>query len=216
MSFFRILFELIPNCPEYLFYSSFVILHKFFRKVSKYKYDKCLLITACLLLASKLKGNPIKLNELVVVCYNAELRINKKPLKRISTQRAFEIKNSLRTIESDILSKIGFDLEIELPYKYIQEYKNYPAPNISKVLQIASYFCNDSFLMPLCLYYNPAQIACSCIYFSTLYLKTPLPGFNEHPWYKYLHSEVEFHHIQEITNFLKLIYKKNRSYNNGI
>eukprot|EP00826_Nyctotherus_ovalis_P040760 TRINITY_DN4042_c0_g1_i10.p1 TRINITY_DN4042_c0_g1~~TRINITY_DN4042_c0_g1_i10.p1 ORF type:complete len:167 (+),score=18.30 TRINITY_DN4042_c0_g1_i10:26-502(+) len=92
--------------------------------------------------------------------------------------------------------------------RQIQEYGEYEADGIGEVVQVASCICNDTFIMPLCLYYHPMQIACGCIYFSTLHLKTPLPNFGGNPWYKFLHSEIEFAHVQEIANYLKHIYKK--------
>lgn len=203
MNFLRSILKLIHNCPEHIFYTSFVIFHKFYWKSRTLCYDEYLVGTACLFLASKIEESPIVLAELATAYHKTKVSAAEP-----SAQQAIQIQNSLSAIESHILREIGASLIIELPYKYIQEYKNYPEVNMAKIVQIASYFCNDSFLLPLSLYYHPMQIACSCIYFSTLYLKSPLPEFKGHAWYKFLHPIIEFNHVQEVANFIKLIYKK--------
>eukprot|EP00826_Nyctotherus_ovalis_P040765 TRINITY_DN4042_c0_g1_i32.p1 TRINITY_DN4042_c0_g1~~TRINITY_DN4042_c0_g1_i32.p1 ORF type:complete len:251 (-),score=38.91 TRINITY_DN4042_c0_g1_i32:53-805(-) len=210
MNSLRTIFQFIHDCPEHFFYISLVLLHKYLRKVAiqKFSHDKHLVSTACLLLASKVENAPLKLAKLAAAFHKAQLKRHGLPAKQPSAHQLFQIQSALCLIESEVLTEIGFDFDVELPYRYIQEYGEYEADGIGEVVQVASCICNDTFIMPLCLYYHPMQIACGCIYFSTLHLKTPLPNFGGNPWYKFLHSEIEFAHVQEIANYLKHIYKK--------
>lgn len=210
MNFLRYIYESFHNYPDIVFYKALVLLHKFFRKVSirQLRYDKCLVGTACFFLAAKLEDCPVKLIDLAVLYHKAELKRNGWPMKSPTEQQKFQIQSKICELESEILRQIGFDLEIELPYRYFKQFKDYPAPNMEKILKTAACFCNDTFLKPLCLYYHPMQIACSCIYFASLFFKTPLPDNKNNPWFKYLHEGIELRHLQDVTEVMKTIYKK--------
>lgn len=210
MNFLRSIVANFHNYPDIIFYKSLVLLHKFFRKVSirQLRYDKCLVGTASFFLAAKLEDCPIKLIDLAVLYFKAELKRNNWPMKQPTEQQKFQIQSKICEMESEILRQIGFDLEIELPYKYFKQFMSYPAPNMKKVIKTAAYFCNDTFLKPMCIYYHPMQIACSCIYFSSLFLKISLPDNEGKVWYKYLHDGIELKHLQDVTEIMKAIYKK--------
>ena len=210
MNFLRCIFSNFHHYPDIIFYKSLVLLHKFFRKVSirQLRYDKCLVGTSCFFLAAKIEDCPVKLIDLAVLYHKAELKRNNWPMKMPSEQQKFQIQSKICEMESEILRQIGFDLEIELPYKYFKLFADYPAPNMSKILQTASCFCNDNFLKPMCIYYHPMQIACSCIYFATLFFKTTLPDNEGKVWYKYLNEGIELKHLQDVTEIMKVIYKK--------
>ncbi len=207
-TFMEGVFSEFHHYPDMILYKALVLLQKFFRKFSirQLKSDKCLLGTACIFLAAKLDDCPIKLVDIATLYHKHELAKNRLPARPLSDQRKFQIENEICKLESDILREIGFDLEIELPYKYILQYQAYPTPNMAKILEVAQRFCNDSFLKPLCLYYHPLQVACCCIYFATLFWKTPLPDHNGLPWYKFLNSGIELEHIKGGCAVLKNIY----------
>jgi hypothetical protein len=58
-------------------------------------------------------------------------------------------------------------------------------------------FCNDSFKLPLCLYFHPKIIAAACILFAARWRKSQGldPGISTnilgHPWYKWIDSSIE-------------------------
>lgn len=210
MNFLRCIFSNFNHYPDIIFYKSLVLLHKFLRKVSirQLHYDKCLVGAACFFLAAKVEDCPIKLIDLAIFYYKAELKRNDWPMKMPSELQKFQIQSKICEMESEILRQIGFDLEIELPYKYFKQFMNYPAPNMDKILKTAACFCNDTFLKPMCIYYHPMQIACSCIYFATLFFKTTLPDSEGKTWYKYLNEGIELKHLQDVTEIMKGIYKK--------
>ena len=68
---------------------------------------------------------------------------------------------------------IGFDFECDLPYKAIKDFcmKYVPTVNRDSIFELATRFCNDSFKIPLCLYYHPKLIAAACIHMAALWRK---------------------------------------------
>ena len=74
-----------------------------------------------------------------------------------------------------ILEAVNFDLECvdNLPYGHIrvfcENYANFASRE--QIFEFAMTFCNDSFKLPLCLYYHPKIIAAACIYSTMIYRK---------------------------------------------
>ena len=58
-------------------------------------------------------------------------------------------------LESEILVSINFDVCVELPYKFIDDFKKelreWPRHNQEAFMRVASNFVNDSFLTPVCM-----------------------------------------------------------------
>jgi len=209
-TFMETIFGKLPNYPDVIFFKALVLLHKFLRKFSirQLKVDKCALGTACMFLAAKLEDCPMKLADLAQIYHDAELTKKNLPLRALTEQRKFQIQSNICELESEILRQIGFELEIELPYKYIKMYSTYPGADMTQIVNAAMCFCNDTFLKPLCLYYHPAQIACSCMYYSMLFFKRALPDHDGKPWFKFIHPDIDMKHIQEVSEYMKTIFAK--------
>eukprot|EP00831_Metopus_contortus_P005248 TRINITY_DN11979_c0_g1_i5.p1 TRINITY_DN11979_c0_g1~~TRINITY_DN11979_c0_g1_i5.p1 ORF type:complete len:180 (+),score=42.75 TRINITY_DN11979_c0_g1_i5:100-639(+) len=133
----------------------------------------------------------------------------------------FQAEDGIRDVErsrglGDVYKRQGInaeymgDLEIELPYKFIRRFQEYPMEDkaeLEKIVIVAGRFCNDTFLKPICLYYHPILIAGGCLYMSMLYHQKSLPDFSGKPWYKFLLPEIELPHIQEVTNVIKEMFQ---------
>jgi len=69
--------------------------------------------------------------------------------------------------ENELLLAAGFDFDLveNLPYGPIIAFCRTYANSVSseQLETIAHSFCNDSFKLPLCLYYHPKVIAAACI-----------------------------------------------------
>lgn len=210
MNFLRYIYANYQNYPDVIFYKALVLVHKFFRKVSIRHpgNDKNIVATACFFLSSKIEDCPFKLIDLAIFYHRAELMRNKWPMKMPSDKQKTHIQGKICEMEGELLRQIGFDLEIDLPYRYLKQFKNYPAPNMDKLLKTATSICNDTFLKPLCIYYHPMQIACGCIYYASLSFKVSLPDNNDKPWFRYLHDGIRLKDLQDIVNIMKDVYKK--------
>jgi len=142
--------------------TAMTIFHKFYILNPKFNSedDRYLSAMSCLLISSKICNQLIPLNDLVkeystfiVKRSNGKIILNESFL--------FEIYERICFIEFEILTKIGFDLNIDLPYKYLDMMVNYVLKFLRnpKFLVISTNFVNDSFKLPLCLYYSPKLIA---------------------------------------------------------
>ena len=124
--------------------------------------DKLILCGSCIFISTKATNNLISINSLIKIIKEI---INIK-LSNI-TLNEDSIKNLLIQSEYAILESISFDLNIDLPYKFILQLKDYfnKKINISSELLIKSscQFINDSFHFPFCLFYSPNTIAIACI-----------------------------------------------------
>jgi hypothetical protein len=74
----------------------------------------------------------------------------------------------------NVLSAINFEISVDLPYKYIAQYKNnlkgWTEHDISKFLGIASNFANDSFLSEVCVLKTAPEIALTCLFLAGRFL----------------------------------------------
>jgi hypothetical protein len=122
----------------------------------------------------------------------------------------FETSEKLCSIEFDILNVIGFDLNIDLPYKYIHLMKSYYIEYLknSKLITITTNFINDSFKLPLILYHDPLLIALASLYLVSAYFKVPLPKTKEgEKWYHLLDKNVKLEDVVLISDEINKIYK---------
>lgn len=122
----------------------------------------------------------------------------------------FETSEKLCTIEFEILNQIGFDLNLELPYKYVHLMKSYYIDYLRnpKLIVITTNFINDSFKLPLCLYYDPLIIALASLYLVGVYFKISLPETKEGlKWYQLIDTQMSLGLIIEVGEKINKIYK---------
>lgn len=84
----------------------------------------------------------------------------------LSEEREILYRSMIEEAEFQVLEAISFDVDHELPYKYIIEFgtKFLSVASKENIIDIAFKFCNDSFKLPLCLFFHPKIIAAACIY----------------------------------------------------
>ena len=183
-----------------------VLFHKFYLFDPKFKNEQEIYTSAiaCLFISTKVCNQLVPLNDLV-----------KEFLKNINKTNLIEESSLLETsericfLEFEILNKIGFDLNIDLPYKYMDLMVNYVLNTLRnpKFLVIATNFLNDSFKLPLSLYYSPKLLALAGIYMTMSWFKVKLPDFQGLKWYQIIDRDVYFDSIVEVANYIKKIYE---------
>jgi len=117
----------------------------------------------------------------------------------MSVDRCLYYKEQFEEAEFKILEALAFDFECELPYKYINSFCQKHLPVLSKdsINQVATSFCNDSFKLPVCLFYHPKIIAAAVIHMAAIWrrnkgLEVGLPlVVDGHAWFKWIDSAVE-------------------------
>lgn len=112
--------------------------------------------------------------------------------------------------ELKILVKIGFDLEIELPYRFLEGMIDYMRKhlkeNLRTFLQTTTNFINDSFKIPLCLNYEPNLIALTSILLTAKLFNMNLPDENGVKWYNLIDKTIKYDTLLEIGNLLNNMY----------
>jgi hypothetical protein len=191
-----------------------VFFHKYFIFTKRFenelgKYYTC---TASIFIASKICNQLIPLTELSVFFINQYNRISNGALASDS-QAIFEVGEILCNLEFEILAANGFDLNLDLPYKYVYSMRNYYLHYLKekRYIEITYHYINDSFTLPLCLFYDPILIALASLYLTSQYFKLNLPDTKEGlKWYNLLDKNVELPMVIAVSKEIAKIYKFGR------
>ena len=76
-----------------------------------------------------------------------------------------------------------------------------------KFLIIATNFVNDSFKLPLSLYYDPKILAITGIYMTKSLFRINLPDFEGKKWHQIIEKNVNFDTIIEVAKHINKIYE---------
>lgn len=201
--------------------TAMVFFHKFFlyKKVFSHDYTKYLTCCTCVFLSLKVSNLMVPLDKLIDNFLILYFRDKYKKLS-INEKLISEISNKIFQIEFEILNAIGFDLNVDLPYQYIYLMKSYFQENFqaefyNRFILIITSFINDSFKIPVCLFYEPLLIFLSCIYLVQVYFNIQLKDKEEVKWFQLIDKSVKFEEIVEISNKIKMIYDYSNNNNNN-
>ena len=92
-------------------------------------FEHTVLASVCLFLALKSMDRPAPLGKVVKTFsdINREIRMrqnSKLVIPPLSQSKMEQLKARFAQLEIEILSVLGFDVEVDLPYRYIAEYKD--------------------------------------------------------------------------------------------
>lgn len=133
--------------------------------LKKYSSEELyVLIGACIFIAQK------SLNILIarlafITKFIEQLILNKEPTKKVINK---ELKEKIKNKEMEILTTLGFNIDIDLPFSFLNKAKKQISNsnfllNIDNVFKLLNIFMSDSLILPLSLYYTPNIITISCI-----------------------------------------------------
>lgn len=146
-----------------------LLIHKFFKFQSLVppSSEYLFISSSCVFISAKVNYCPVSLERVVAATYSLERRLNTTQVMRptLSQDRETHYRNLIEKLEFEILVSTGFDLEFELPYKYLRIFceRHVSVANRENLFLISVRFCNDSFKLPLSLYYHPKVIAAACM-----------------------------------------------------
>ena len=194
--------------------TSMVYFHKYFinKKELKTEKESLISIAGCILIATKTCNKLINMEKLIKNMLESYLEQEKGLISIITEKIIKELMEEIKKEEIEILIKIGFELDVDMPYNYLKEIKKYLmtyySDNSSKLLQLLYYYINDSFILPLCLNYHPKLIAISCLYLLFQFLKIDLKNsINGTIWYKIIDSDYNYDEIEQLSNLISIVYK---------
>ena len=83
----------------------------------------------------------------------------------------------LLKFEIEILNFLGFEINIETPYKYIYNYLDENKPNLLKDKKFKNFvfnLANDSYRRPMCIFWHPKYIALAILFYAYDYSDVPI------------------------------------------
>lgn len=219
---------------ENVFKAAFLF-HRFSTQISFKKFDRFLYAASATFLAAKLDDMPRPLENAVkyyifLTEHKKKYRVgtSEKDLlpekslafphqiqeqfdefqKTIDKKKIVDKKEKFCDAEVHILKMIGYDLEIDLPYRYLEEFmKKYEGiPNLSFFVKYSKNFVNDSFRTTMCLYYPPHVIALAAIQSTMMFLGDLMPDLNGKKWYKFFSEDTTEEEIKQAAEHLKEFY----------
>lgn len=197
--------------------TAMVYFHKYFTSLQiegsgkelKEDSDKYSLAIACVLVSSKTCDQLIPIKKLTDCAYVELFNLKLPNIKEIlDLDKIFKF-------EFFILQSFNFDLTVDLPYKYLMSMKPYfneYLQNSVKLYQVCYFYINDSFKLPICLFYNPLYIALACVYLIFINFKVNLTDTKDgKKWFNLIAENVSLSDIKtlslEINNMYSLFGK---------
>lgn len=152
--------------------TAYVFFHRFFVSHSAADFDCSIMTMASLFLSAKAGEQQRKARDLINVFHAIEDGDGSNPM--IISQRFWKRKDRLLEYESYLLRSLAFDVEVELPHRYLMNYLSaLRAPR--QLALVALGMLNDSFETTLCVHVSPSVVACAVIFLSAGTLEVQLP-----------------------------------------
>uniref|UniRef100_A0A803P0N8 B-like cyclin n=1 Tax=Cannabis sativa TaxID=3483 RepID=A0A803P0N8_CANSA len=163
--------------PQVTIATAIIFCHRFFLRQSHAKNDRRTIATVCMFLAGKVEETPRPLKDVILVSYEI---INKKDptaAQRIKQKEVYEQQKELILLgERVVLATLGFDLNVQHPYKpLVEAIKKFKVAQ-NALAQVAWNFVNDGLRTSLCLQFKPHHIAAGAIFLAAKFLKVKLPS----------------------------------------
>lgn len=217
--------------PQISIAKGIVIFHQISKQMSFKRFDRLLYSAVCIFLASKVDDYPKPIKEFIKI-YDYMYVIHRKQLVKNSSDPFFEptytdivedewkahtvetrkhndLEDKFLTAEIEVLKMVGYDLNIDLPYQYLDLIKKSSIIPDANFLKIANNFINDSMRSTVCLYYEPRIIALAALNLASDYFSYRFPTLdNQSAWYKCFGEDVSIELVDEATFHIRDVYKQ--------
>lgn len=195
--------------PQVTIATAIIFCHRFFLHQSHAKNDRRTIATACMFLAGKVEETPRPLKDVIFVSYEI---INKKDpvaVQKIKQKEVYEQQKELiLTGERVVLATLGFDFNVNHPYKpLVEAIKKFKVAQ-NALAQVAWNFVNDGLRTSLCLQFKPHHVAAGAIFLAAKFLKVKLPSDGERVWWQ--EFDVTPRQLEEVSNQMLELYEQNR------
>ncbi|XP_068643345.1 cyclin-T1-3-like isoform X2 [Aristolochia californica] len=172
------------------------------------KNDRRTIATACMFLAGKVEETPCPLKDVILVSYEIIHKKDPAAVQRIKQKETYEQQKELILLaERVVLATLGFDLNVQHPYKpLVEAIKKFKVAQ-NALAQVAWNFVNDGLRTSLCLQFQPHHIAAGAIFLAAKFLKVKLPSDGEKVWWQ--EFEVNPRQLEEVSNQMLELYEQN-------
>ncbi|AQK45340.1 Cyclin-T1-5 [Zea mays] len=171
--------------PQVTIATAIVFCHRFFLRQSHAKNDRRTIATVCMFLAGKVEETPRPLKDVILLSYEIIHKKDPAAVQRIKQKEVYEQQKELILLgERVVLVTLGFDLNVNHPYKPLVEAIKIFKVAQNALAQVAWNFVNDGLRTSLCLQFKPHHIAAGAIFLAAKFLKVKLPSDGEKVWWQ--------------------------------
>ncbi|CAK8561376.1 unnamed protein product [Lathyrus sativus] len=196
--------------PQVTIASAIIFCHRFFLRQSHAKNDRKIIATVCMFLAGKVEETPRPLKDVIIVSYEIIHKKDPAAVQRIKQKEVYELQKELVLLaERVVLATLGFDFNMQHPYKpLVEAIKKFKVAQHA-LAQVAWNFVNDGLRTSLCLQFNPHHIAAGAIFLAAKFLKVKLPSDGDKVWWQ--EFDVTPRQLEEVSNQMLELYEQNRT-----
>ncbi|XP_043695067.1 cyclin-T1-5-like isoform X1 [Telopea speciosissima] len=195
--------------PQVTIATAIIFCHRFFLRQSHAKNDRRTIATVCMFLAGKVEETPRPLKDVILVSYEIIYKKDPAAVHKIKQKEVYEQQKELVLLgERVVLATLGFDLNVQHPYKpLVEAIKKFKVAQ-NALAQVAWNFVNDGLRTSLCLQFKPHHIAAGAIFLAAKFLKVKLPSDGEKVWWQ--EFDVTPRQLEEVSNQMLELYEQNR------
>lgn len=196
--------------PQVAIATAIVFCHRFFLRQSHAKNDRKTIATVCMFLAGKVEETPRPLKDVIVVSYEIIHKADPSAVQKIKQKEVYEQQKELILLgERVVLTTLGFDLNVQHPYKpLVDSIKKFKVAQ-NALAQVAWNFVNDGLRTSLCLQFEPHHIAAGAIFLAAKFLKVKLPSEGDKVWWQ--EFDVTPRQLEDVSNQMLELYEQNRA-----
>ncbi|KAF8102904.1 hypothetical protein N665_0190s0021 [Sinapis alba] len=194
--------------PQITIATSIIFCHRFFIRQSHARNDRRTIATVCMFLAGKVEETPRPLKDVIVVSYEIIHKKDPVTAQKIKQKEVYEQQKELILIgEKIVLSTLGFDFNVNHPYKpLVEAIKKFKVAQ-NALAQVAWNFVNDGLRTSLCLQFKPHHIAAGAIFLAAKFLKVKLPSDGDKVWWQ--EFDVTPRQLEDVSNQMLELYEQN-------
>ncbi|KAL9233112.1 hypothetical protein vseg_008147 [Gypsophila vaccaria] len=196
--------------PQVTIAAAIIFCHRFYLRQSHAKNDRRTVATACMFLAGKVEETPRPLKDVILVSYEITHKKDPAAVQKIKQKEVYEQQKELILIgERVVLATLGFDLNVQHPYKpLVEAIKKFKVAQHA-LAQVAWNFVNDGLRTSLCLQFESHHVAAGAIFLAAKFLKVKLPSDGEVVWWQ--EFDVTPRQLEEVSNQMLELYEQNKA-----
>ncbi|KAL0389831.1 UNVERIFIED_CONTAM: Cyclin-T1-5 [Sesamum calycinum] len=157
-------------------------------------------------LGMRLKVPQVTIATAITFCHRFFLR---QSHARNDRREVYEKQKELILLgERVVLATLGFDLNVQHPYRPLVEAIKKFKDAQNALAKVAWNFVNDGLRTSLCLQFKPHHIAAAAIFLAAKFLKVKLPSDGEKVWWQ--DFDVTPHQLEEVSNQMLELYEQSR------
>ncbi|KAJ1798893.1 hypothetical protein LPJ75_006764, partial [Coemansia sp. RSA 2598] len=196
---------IVLRVPQVVMASAQILFQRFYYLAAFQDFALRGIVLGALFLACKVEENPQSIRDIINVVDIVVKRDRGYPEHVTDGYDAeyYDLKNEMVIAELQILRKLGFNVQVELPYGLLVNYlRSLELTDHPSIPQLAWNYLNDSLRTPVYVCFQPETIACAAIYLAAYECKLRLPS--SPPWWIIFDANGE--DVVQVAKAIKALY----------